>query len=66
MTMAEWKTITERQMRARGNSYMIRSGAVLVSFADVNRGFWSHLGCPGRKATMFKSSRYLLFLLSMK
>ena len=28
-------------------------GMLVVSFRDVNFGFWSHLGCSGQNAIIF-------------
>ena len=32
---------------------MIRSGMLLVSFADVDREFWPHLGCTQDEKYLF-------------
>ena len=62
MTMAKWKTITRKT--DKGTWKLLYDKVRDASF--VVCGLWSHLGCPARKATMFKSSRYLWFAFGEK
>ena len=37
------------------------AGKLVVSLRGVNRGFWSHLGCSGQNAVIFRVARGEIF-----
>ena len=40
--------------KSRGHFHMKGAGMLFVSFREVNLGFWSHLGCSGQNAIVFR------------